>query len=170
MFWMLLTVYNGVNCVTRWYFIMLAYSFKSKTKVQFLLAVSVCNGKICKTAPWTAALWNLSNDWIQIDLKFCSTVHFIGSKRGYNEHVKLLQTSMNLGFPAKTHSLSESIIQYVQSEITDDQKIGTTQCQEAPHHAWLTHFKQRGGSPKRISRDCQSPPVMIIPETNEGNN
>lgn len=128
---------------------MLAYSFKSKTKVQFLFAVSVSNGRICKTAPRTAPLWNLSNDWIQTELKFCSTVHFIGSKRGYNEHVKLLQTSVNLGFPAKTHSLSESIIQYVQSEITDDQKIGTTQCQEAPPSRLAHTFQAKRGLAKK---------------------
>lgn len=38
------------------------------------------------------------------------------------------------------------------------------------HHAWLTHFKLREGLPKSISRDCQSPLVVMIRETNEGNN
>jgi len=71
----------------------------------------------------------------------------------------------------KAHSLSKSIIQYVQSEITDDQKIGTTQCQEAPPSC-LAHIFQvkREGPPKSISRGCQSLPVMVITETNEGNN
>lgn len=44
----------------------------------------------------------------------------------------ILHTHVDPRMATKTLSRSKSIIQYVQSEITDDQKIGITQCQEAP--------------------------------------
>lgn len=103
---------------------------------------------------WSFCLWYLlprTHNCKERLSFFFSSLHcdFIGSQLSYNEHVRFLQTNVGLWTPTKTHSRSESIIQYVQSEITDDQKIGTMWCQEAPPSRLAHTFQVKRGPAKK---------------------
>lgn len=125
------------------------FSFEAKTKACFL--PSAFNPKWrSDSAPWTDPVWNLKR--ISIIIFFHCAFYWV-TQLLYNEHVSLLQTNVGLWTPTKTHSLSESIIQYVQSEITDDQTIGTTWCQEAlPSRLAHTFQVKRGPAKKHLKR------------------
>ena len=108
--------------------------------------------KISDSAPWTAPVWNLSNASKQRESGLLFVFHRAFYRVTVRLHVRFLQTNVDLWTPTKTHSLAESIIQYVQSEITDDLKIGTTWCQEARPSRLAHTFQGKGGLAKKRHR------------------
>lgn len=128
-----------------------SYSHMVKRETEsHLAAVFSVKWKRRASAPRTAPVENQHRKTIRILFFFSPSIqHFIRSPLGYDEHVRLPQTNVGLWTPTKTHSLSESIIQYVQSEITDDQKIGTTWCQEAPPSCLARTFQVKRAPAKK---------------------